>query len=643
MYRKNIREIHSEIGFGNLKLNNRIVMSPMGTHLADDNGFVSDRLIGYYEKRASGGTGLIIIEQSSVSTSGVSHDKQLRIYDDKYIFGFKKLIDKIHVHGTKVIVQLNHAGRQTLAEYTGGTTYAPSAIPCPLLKVVPKALTIEEIERIIEDFRDAAVRVKKAGAEGVELQLGHGYLLCQFLSPFTNIRQDEYGVNLKGRFLIVKQIIERIKEAVGSEFSIICRISADEMVENGITIDDTLVYVRMLEECSIDALDVSACNYASFHYNIPNYYLGDSPFLKYALEIRKSIRIPIILVGKIHEPELISNILESGAVDMIGIGRQLIADPEFVKKLDINDNRLVRKCLCCNKCFESIKYEGLQCTINPEVGYEYLLEKFVCHTKEEKVAVIGAGPAGLSAAYYLQNIGYKVTVFEKDELGGKLRLAAKTFPLKRIEHWIDYMIEQVLKAGVKINTGREITSEEVANMNYEHIIIATGSEPKLPDEIKISSNKIISYKDAFTRVNELGERIVVIGAGPEGAEIAEYFIRNRKKVIVIDKKREIGFGLPSSVRFFLDKRVREGAWKLYLRSKLLEINNELIKLEQMKNEIQISEFDHILFSCGSKVDNRFDKLISSDIRVKVIGDANIPLDAKQACSDGFKISLEGLV
>jgi len=614
-------------------------MLPMGTHLAEKGGFINDKIIAYYQRRACGGVGLIIVEQSAVAASGLAHYQQIRIDDDCYLPGYIRLVKAIHAEGARVAIQLNHAGRQTLPEFTGGKIYAPSAIPCPLLRIRPKSLPPEEIVELVKSFQSAAGRVKETGADALELQLGHGYLLCQFLSPFSNQRDDQYGQTPQGRFLMIKEVIEAIKSEVGNNSPILCRISADEMVEGGIRLKDSIAYVKMLEDLGVAAIDVSACNYASFYNNIPHYYLEEQPFVSYAEKIKQSAKIPVIAVGKIHQPEVIEKILNKSQVDLIGLGRQLIADPDFVKKLEYPGIGKIRRCLCCNQCFESIKGGSLQCTINPEIGYEHAIEKMVCKQKK-RIVIVGAGPAGLTAADYLQQMGHSVTLFEKDQPGGQLRWAGKIPEKKHIQNWIDYLTSQLKGPGVEWKKGTEVTADDLKGGRFDEVVIATGSVPTIPLDVPVAYQKVIDYDDLFHDLHNLGPIIVVAGTGPQAAEIAEFLFAHQKMIILIEERRKIGYKLPSSIQYYLEKRIKESAWQIFLQATLREVKENKIILTRKGKEEVICGYDHIIFAYGKKSDQRFSSYLAENPQAKIIGDAKTVRSAKMACLDGFKIALE---
>ncbi len=409
---------------GNLKLNNRIVMPPMATNFAGPDGSVNERHIAYYVRRAQGGAGYITFEHTGVLQQGKAFPSMALIDSDRQIPSFRKLTEAIHREGGKIVIQINHAGRQTSSAITGSPLVAPSAIPCPVRKEGPVALSPEQIPKIVEAFALAAGRVKEAGADGVEIHMAHGYLLNQFLSPYSNKREDEYGGNAQRRMRAPIEVLQAVRHKVGLDFPIICRLSADEYVEEGLKLEASKEIAGALEKNGANALHISACVAASVYFNQPPYYVEEGVFAHLAQGIKSVVNIPVITVGRIRTPELANRILEDKKADLVSMGRALIADPDLPAKAFGGRREDIIPCISCNRCIVSIRKGALQCAVNPETGREgvFIVKKT---TRPKKVWIIGGGPAGMKAAEIAARRGHQVTLYEKEnQLGGQFLLAA---------------------------------------------------------------------------------------------------------------------------------------------------------------------------------------------------------------------------
>ena len=364
------KNLFSPFQIGKLELKNRIVMPPMATNFAGEDGSVNERHIAYYVRRARGGVGYITFEHTGVLRQGRAFPNMALIDSDQHIPPFKKLVDAVHQEGGKIVIQINHAGRQTSASITGSPIVAPSAIPCPVRKEMPKELSHEEIQEIIEAFGEAALRVKGTGADGVEIHMAHGYLINQFLSPFSNKREDEYGGDADRRMRMALEALRTVRNKVGADFPVLCRLSADEYVDGGLKLDASQEIAKALERNGADALHVSACVAASGYLNHPPYYAEEGVFVHLAQGIKSVVGIPVISVGRIRTPELANRILDEKKADLISMGRALIADPELPAKALQGRMEEIIPCISCNRCIQSIRKGALACAVNPETGRE---------------------------------------------------------------------------------------------------------------------------------------------------------------------------------------------------------------------------------------------------------------------------------
>jgi len=366
----NFEILFQPVNIGAVEIKNRIVMAPMVTNYCETDGSVTERLTSFLEARAKGGAGLIIVEAAYVHPSGRGMSHQVGIHKDEMIGGLKTLVDRIHRHGAKVAVQLFHCGRQGSSSLTGSPLMAPSGVPCPVCQEVPQEMTLDDIQMIVDAFGHAAVRAKKAGFDLIEIHGAHGYLVNQFLSPYSNKRKDDYGGSFENRTRFPLMILSRIRKAVGDDYPVCYRMSSDEYVDGGLTIEDTAIFSRMLVEQGIHAIDVSGGVYESKKMVVQSPDMAHGIFADNASAIKKSIKaaVPVIVAGNIKDPYMAKTILDDGKADMIALGRALLADPDFPNKIETGRAEEINSCTGCNQgCIDRL-FEGhdISCVMNPE-------------------------------------------------------------------------------------------------------------------------------------------------------------------------------------------------------------------------------------------------------------------------------------
>lgn len=368
------KKIMQEININGMKLKNRISMAPMYSKYASESGEVSDKLIEYFVRRAKNGVGLIILENTCIEwEQGRIFGNPVAIYDDRFLPGLNELVKAVHRYGTKIIPEIHHVGRQVFSDHINGKPpLAPSAVKSKVGGDMPKKMTEEEIISTIKAFGDAALRAKKAGFDGVELHGAHGYLIQEFISPLTNLRNDRWGGSFENRCRFAIEIIREIRTKVGEEFPLFFRFSAEESSPGGLTLEEGLKYAKVLESEGVDCLDVTHGNYESLkHFPMQGDSFDQLIYLSEA--VKSEVSIPVIAVGSLGiKPEIANNVLEAKKADLVNIGRELLADSEFAKKVANDNFDEIRTCLRCNECTGSVdtgKY--LACAVNPELGYEY--------------------------------------------------------------------------------------------------------------------------------------------------------------------------------------------------------------------------------------------------------------------------------
>jgi len=624
-----------------MELKNRIVMPPMATHFAGEDGSVNDRHIAYYRRRVKGGVGYVTFEHTGILKQGRAFPNMALIHTDQQVPSFRRLVEAIHRENGKIVIQINHAGRQTSSSFTGSPIVAPSPIACPVRNEMPQELSLEEIQKIIEGFALAAWRVKETGADGVEIHMAHGYLINQFLSPFSNRRTDEYGGDAERRRRMAIDVLRAVRNRVGSDFTVLCRISADEYVDGGLKLEDSKEIAKALERNGADALHVSACVAASGYLNHPPYYAEEGVFVHLAQGIKSAVGIPVITVGRIRTPELANRILEEGKADLVSMGRALIADPSLpVKALQGRTEEII-PCISCNRCIQSIRKGALQCAVNPETGREEVF-KLNKTDHPKKVWIIGGGPAGMKTAEIAALRGHQVTLYEKNEkLGGRFLLAAIPPKKQVLKEFIEHLTKQLKKLPVKTILGKPFTPATLRRGRPDVLIIATGAKPLFPPIEGIRESKVISVEDALTGSVPLGKRVLVIGGGGIGAEIADHFSEDGKEVTLVEMREGIALDLVGHLQYFLNKRLREKGVKILISTKVVQFEKEGVWVEDDQGKKKLEGFDSIVISLGSMPnDELLESLKGKAPEIYVVGDASKPREVMEAVLEGEEIGLK---
>ena len=567
----------SSIKIGSMEVPNRIVLPPMGTNFAEVGGGAGDRLIRYYEARAEGGAGLICVEGASVTEmAGTGVVAELAIEDGRFIPGLRDLTEAVHAHGSKISLQIHHPGRQALRiANRGQNPVAPSPIPCPVVSqmdpgVIPRELTIEEIEMLEDQFSHAALRAQLAGFDAVELHGAHGYLFTQFMSPLTNRRQDAYGGSFDKRMRFSLEVVRKIR-ALAPQFPIIFRLSAEEGVEGGITVEMTKQIGAALEKGGVDALSISSGFYPTLEKILPPIYYPKGWLIQAAAEIKQAVSIPVIGVSRIPTLDLAEEILSDGKVDLVGMGRALIADPHLVKKGLAGREHEIRRCIYCNFCAMDriLSFARLKCAVNTRVGMEYRHRENQSPVSK-KVLVIGGGPGGLEAARVAAERGHTVKLMEADsELGGQLRAAAGPSFKQEIRGYIDYLVFQVRKAGVTVELNKRAEITDILSWSPDAVVLATGAVPWVPE--------IPGNEKAALAVNVLNGKegteheVIIAGAGYVGCETALHLAEQGKNVTLMEMLGEIGSDVGVYEKKVLESKIREMGINVVTNRKMVEV------------------------------------------------------------------------
>ncbi|MCM1363512.1 MAG: FAD-dependent oxidoreductase [Faecalibacterium sp.] len=656
---------------GSCEIKNRIVMPPMLMGFGQFDGTPTEKMMDYYEERAKGGAGLIMTEITRVNDqTGSAAFAQLAVSHDYHIEPLREFAKRIHKHGAKFFVQLHHPGRQNVGLLVGTVPLSikmekltkggygkilyklTPAVGPTLLKhdIVPSSvapskcapayfaggrvreLRYKEIKQLERQFIDGAIRVQKAGCDGVELHASHGYLLQQFISPVTNKRTDEYGGSLENRMRFIRNILQGIKAECGKDFPVIVRLTADECYAmigepgKGYDLSTGIEIAKKLEEYGADAIDVSSAGYDTF-----NYWLEPVSFepgwRKYmAKAIKENVSIPVLAANLIRSPEQAEQQINDGIQDFVCLGRPQIADPYWAEKAINGGN--IRRCICCLNCIESMQnnaYIGShgECSVNPFVGHEK--EQLKSDGNGRKVVVIGAGPAGLTAANILAQRKFDVTVFEKSgKIGGQLVLASAPPKKDKTAWFIEDIKKDCDNNGVKIVLETEVTEQMIADMKPYAVIVAAGSSPVKPKfSGEYDENSVVTSEDILSgRVQLENKKVALIGSGMTGLETAHLLTENGCKITIIEMADELAPGTWMQHKDDVIPQLEKAGTKFKTQEKLCEIGKGFVKTQNTKTKkFTLINCDCVVLSLGSRPNKNVAEQFAKFNPI-IIGDCN---------------------
>lgn len=600
---KNFPHLFEPIQIGKTTVKNRIFMPPLSTNLADK-GYVTDALVEHYSNRARGGVGLIVTEVTTVEPTYTYLPGDMSIYDDSYIPGWKKLVDAVHKYDTKILSQLFHPAYMAFPIPGTPQLIAPSNVGPYYAKSAPRAVTVEELHVLVRQFGEAALRFKKAGGDGVEIQCAHAHgLLGGFLTPLYNKRTDEYGGDINGRLRLTLEVIREVRKQCGDDFIIDVRISGDEYSEGGLTLNDMIYVSKQLEKEGVDFLHVSGGNTIKRGSSMPAPGTSPAPHAHASEEIRKHVHIPVATVARINEPWVAEELIADGKADICMIGRANLCDSEFANKAREGRTDDIRPCIGCGRCLTGIMFgKPIACTVNPSVETNDIDEADV----KKKVLVIGGGPAGMEAAYVAKKRGHEVVLCEKEnELGGLLRLAAVPISKQELCKVIKFMARRLNNEGIDVRTGCEVTPQMLEDefKDYE-IICSTGAKPKEIEVFK-QFKQTMTADDILSGRKFPGRKIVILGGGSVGCETADYlaplvndlFPANRD-VTVIEMTGSLMTGEGGAAKSRLTQRLMSKGVKLLLNAQVKKVDESTITYEQDGEEHTIKDADTLVFAVG---------------------------------------------
>lgn len=614
-------KLFEPIKIGRIELRNRIIMPAMDLHFTTD-GFVNDRILKYYELRAEGGAGMIIVGFCNVEKHLSGRMGTLDLSEDKYIPGLERLCESVHKHGVKIMAQIS-----------------------PRYLVEAHQVTKDDIRSMVEAMGEAGGRAKKAGFDGVEIIASGGAITYNFISK-ANKRDDEYGGSLEGRLRFAREEMEAIREKVKDELVLSLRLIAHEFMGEGYDWKEAKEIARLLVSYGLNMINITAGGHRS---KIPQITMevprGGYAFL--AREIKEVVPVPVASSNRFNDPAVAEDVLRRGWADLICIARGFHADPQFARKAQEGEVNEIRKCIgCCEGCFDPIwEFKSASCLVNPWAGREYNLEwQIKPADKRKNIVVIGGGPAGMEAARVSAMRGHNVVLFERRKyLGGNFRLASRPPGRLEIEEFLEWEERQLLKLEVKVRLNEEATLEKILEEKPDAVIIAQGGIPKklgIPGE-----EKAVSVQDIMESNIIPGRKVVVIGGGGVGCETALYIatmdtikpdvesflgefwtleLQKKRDVTIVEILPKVASGVGRATRWVLLKNLREANVKILTKTKPVEIKDDRVVVET-NGERKFIEADTVVIAIGANSGDSFsEELRRCGLEVHVVGDANIP-------------------
>lgn len=624
------------MSIGKMDVKNRLVVPAMSTLTATPDGACTEQFVKYIERKAQGGWGLIITEYYGVAPHVGFFPRMLGIWNDELVENHKQVAEAAHRGGAKIAAQISHSGRETFTGVTDKNLVAPSPIKDVAGSQKPRELSKEQIHEIVEQFGDTALNLKRAGFDAIEIYAAHGYLISNFLSKYSNKRIDEYGGCLENRIRFLMEIIENTRKKVGSDYPVMVRISTREFVPGGLSIAESRVIARKLEEAGVNAIDCSQGIFTVSNNIVEPLYMENGVFLDASEEIKKCVSIPVISAGRINEASLASSALETGKCDFVGMGRASLADPDFPNK--VKEGRLdeIRYCIgCVQACIGgNMRGENCHCLVNPELNREFELP-FKAADVVKNIIVVGAGVSGLEAAIIAKRRGHNVTVYEKsDRSGGTWNIACLPPHKGELITFVKWQADECARLGIDIIYNTEFKAEDA--IGADEVIVATGCKPFIPPIEGHAQENVVKANDILTQDAPFGKNVVVLGGGSVGVETAEYMAFCGSNITIVEMLDDILIGLERETWLMLKKAVKDYRMNVYTQSKVIKIDGDKVVLERKGKEITLEEVDTVVVAAGSRSVNDLVKpLEEAGVNVTVVGDAKQVRNGMKAIYEGY--------
>jgi 2,4-dienoyl-CoA reductase-like NADH-dependent reductase (Old Yellow Enzyme family) len=641
--------LFSAINVGTLRLRNRIVAASTLTGFAEG-GLPSERHVQFYGGLARGGAALIVTESTPVHPTGVSLEREIWGFDPRVVPGLRRIAEVVHREGARVLGQVWHCGRQATSRASGLALWAPSAVACPVNREVPKAMTQSEIRELVEGFARTSAHARQAGFDGVEIAAGHGYLIHQFLSPLSNFRDDAYGGNAENRRRLLFEVLDAIRERCGEDFSVCVRLSADELLPGGFSIEDTKGLVRLLAgRGDVSLLSISAGTHASVGQMVGDWSVPRGNLTYLAKAVRLSTQVPVIVAGRIVEPVQAEAILDAGEADLIGMSRALLADPFWPLKARSGQASQTRPCIACNEC-ENLLFQGvpISCAVNPSLSVDDSpLEPAMRSMRPYRVVVVGGGPAGLEAARAAALRGHRVSLLEAEtELGGQVRILLRLANRAEFGTILAFLIRELSRLGVDVRLSCRADRETIEALEPDLVVVTTGSTSQpyaIPND---GSIHMINVEESMTAATQDGgKRLVVVDAGAHHQRLlaaAEFQTSMGMEVHVVTPSSAIGIDIsPISLGGILE-RLRAGGCRVWPLVELHSIRGGNARLQDVPSGRRwtLRRVDRVIVAGpGRPNDSLVPALQGNPFRVVAAGDCVAPRGLQDAIREGHAAGL----
>ena len=635
-----LKNLFSPCKIGNCEIPNRLVVPPMVVNMIRDNGKASEQFIKYHEEKAKGGWGLIITEDYRVNEHAGGYPYIGGLWDESQIPSHKAFTDTIHKYDSKVFCQIYHAGRQANHNVNGGVQpVSCSPIPCPWNKEIPRALKIDEIQKIVKDFGRTAANVVKAGFDGVEIHAAHGYLIHQFLSPNSNKRIDEYGGGYENRSRFLREVMEAVRGAVGPDFPVQVRISAVEFAEGGRTLFESHRIFEDIEKWGANSIHITYGMYGtrSSVGSVSSFYQSHGWNVGLAAEVKTLVSIPVITVGRISDPVMAEEIIATGKADFVSMGRQSLTDPHYPEKVKNGKWEDIRQCIGCLQGCTASTYQGVPvyCLVNPELGHEFETD-YSKAAVSKKVFIAGGGVAGLEAARGAAIKGHDVQLFESSpELGGQFVSAAYP-PFKgEFATYPAWLLRELRKYGVKIHLGAPLTKDIVLKERPDKVIIATGAKAVVPPIPGVDLPNVVLAEDVLLGRSDTGLNVLVAGGGMIGSETASYLATQCKASVgIVEMRPDIGMDMEAGIRDNLKDVLYKFFVKIMTDTTVMAITEKGALLKCGDRE-SFYPCDTVVLAVGTKSYAPLAAELEGVCETVIAGDAKEARKALQATREGF--------
>jgi 2,4-dienoyl-CoA reductase-like NADH-dependent reductase (Old Yellow Enzyme family)/thioredoxin reductase len=632
------------ITLGGMTAPNRLMMPAMSINFGvDDRGYVTDQLTAYFEDRARGGTGLLLVGGGAVHPTGLELPRLPILWEDGCIKALKGMTRAVKGVGGCFGMQLMHGGRQSYHDQK----VAPSAIAAPaVVKGPPRALMIDEIGELAAAFGDAARRCREAGFDFIEVHAAHGYLINQFLSPNANHREDRYGGCFENRIRFLMELIEEIQTKAGDDFPLGIRINGEDYIDNGWTLEEARRLAPILENAGVDYLHVSAGVYGSTQLTIPSMYVPEGCFIHLAAEIKHVVDIPVVAVGRIKSLEMADKVVALGQADMVAMGRAHLADPHLAKKAMRKEGPRVRPCIgCCVGCIHAVlALEPGSCVVNPDVGREHLLRDHPPggdSQARKRVLVVGGGPSGLAAARMAALGGHDVRLVERAEVtGGVARLAARAPGRGEVGDVLAYFQGELERLCVSVTVDADDIGDLLDRDTYDAVVVATGSLPEVPliKGIAQTRMQLASVVDVMAGEALAGERVLILGGNQGALMVADFLAEKGKSVTVLNRQRHYAEEMASNDRFYLRERLKREGVLLNKEVRVRQILSDGVRITLNGESTDLTGYDAlVLAETMTPIRDAVAAIKARGLPLTLIGDAKQARTIMHAIAEGEEI------